>query len=84
MRHTVPKLLLTPDVHTNIEFGIWNLEFCAKMAPNFVKSQSTAEASKMYREGHAMAPEPYTKATQTWEFSLSCVPANATQRCIAL
>ena len=58
------------------------------MAPNFVKSQSTAEASKMYREGHAMdyepytmAPEPYMKATQTWEFSLSCVSVNTTRRC---
>ena len=57
-------------IDTRMSIRIWNFEFRAKMAPNFVKSPSTAEASKMYRDGHAMAAEPYN--TQTWEYSKSC------------
>ena len=38
----------------------------------------------MVPEPYEMAPEPFTKATQIWEFSLSCLAANATRRRIAL
>ena len=41
---------------------IWNFEFRAKMAPNLVASQSTAEAITMPTEGHTMATESHTEA----------------------
>ena len=46
------------------------------MAPNLVYSQSTAEASTMPTEGHMMAPEPNTKATQSCESLLTLVMLN--------
>ena len=37
-----------------------------------------AEASAIPTEGHTMAPEPHTKATQRCEFVLSSLPAGHT------
>ena len=48
------------------------------MAPNLVNSHSTVEASSMPTEGHTMAPEPHTKATQRCEFLLSSLPIGHT------
>ena len=53
---------------------IWNFEFRAKMAPNLVNSQWTAEASTMPTEDHTMAPEPHTKATRRCDFYSSLYP----------
>ena len=58
---------------------IWNFQFRAKLAPNLVNSQSTAEASTMPTEGHTMAPEPHTMATRRCEFLLRSLPEGHTK-----
>ena len=58
---------------------IWNFEFRAKMAPNLVASQSTAEAITMPTEGHTMATESHTEATRRCNFLSSNLPAGHTK-----
>ena len=57
---------------------IWNFQFRAKIAPNLVNSQSTAEASTMPTESLTMAPEAHKKETQWCNFLLRSLPAGNT------